>query len=127
MPDQATQQMHIEAPLERIWSAAVSIDVTDDVSTVREMALAGCTGVFVGFESLTDENLADARRMRREVRDAWQELEDTATDLGLGRRAYEPEPAFAHRLVAGSTRPQRWRCLGRRSRRLRSHPGHRRR
>ena len=26
------------------------------------MALAGCTGVFVGFESLTDQNLADARK-----------------------------------------------------------------
>jgi radical SAM superfamily enzyme YgiQ (UPF0313 family) len=26
------------------------------------MALAGCTGVFVGFESLTDANLADARK-----------------------------------------------------------------
>jgi radical SAM superfamily enzyme YgiQ (UPF0313 family) len=26
------------------------------------MALAGCTGVFIGFESLTDENLADARK-----------------------------------------------------------------
>lgn len=45
-----------------IWSAAVSIDVTDDPSLVRDMALAGCTGVFVGFESLTDENLADARK-----------------------------------------------------------------
>ena len=42
-------------PLEMIWSAAVSIDVTDDPSLVREMALAGCTGVFVGFESLADE------------------------------------------------------------------------
>ena len=49
-------------PLEKIWSAAVTIDVTDDPSLVREMALAGCTGVFVGFESLTDENLADARK-----------------------------------------------------------------
>ena len=49
-------------PLEKIWSAAVSIDVTDDPATVREMALAGCTGVFVGFESLTDENLADAKK-----------------------------------------------------------------
>jgi radical SAM superfamily enzyme YgiQ (UPF0313 family) len=26
------------------------------------MALAGCTGVFVGFESLTDANLSDARK-----------------------------------------------------------------
>jgi radical SAM superfamily enzyme YgiQ (UPF0313 family) len=47
-------------PLNRIWSAAVTIDVTDDPSLIRDMALAGCTGVFVGFESLTDENLADA-------------------------------------------------------------------
>ncbi|MBI4616382.1 MAG: B12-binding domain-containing radical SAM protein [Planctomycetes bacterium] len=48
------------APLERIWSAAVSIDVTDDPSLVRDMALAGCTGVFVGFESLSEENIRDA-------------------------------------------------------------------
>lgn len=50
------------APLERIWSAAVSIDVTDDALLVKEMALAGCTGVFVGFESLNDPNLAAARK-----------------------------------------------------------------
>jgi radical SAM superfamily enzyme YgiQ (UPF0313 family) len=49
-------------PLGVIWSAAVSIDVTDDPSLVRAMALAGCTGVFVGFESLSDQNLADARK-----------------------------------------------------------------
>jgi radical SAM superfamily enzyme YgiQ (UPF0313 family) len=49
-------------PIERIWSAAVSIDVTDDPSLIRAMALAGCTGVFVGFESLSDQNLADARK-----------------------------------------------------------------
>ena len=48
-------------PLEKIWSAAVTIDVTDDPSLVREMALAGCTGVFVGFESLQGDNLDDAR------------------------------------------------------------------
>jgi radical SAM superfamily enzyme YgiQ (UPF0313 family) len=50
------------APLEKIWSAAVSIDVTDDPKLVRAMALAGCTGVFVGFESLEDGNLSDARK-----------------------------------------------------------------
>src|SRR5439155_14969158 len=49
-------------PLERIWSAAVTIDVTDDPGVVREMALAGCTGVFIGFESLSDANLRDARK-----------------------------------------------------------------
>jgi radical SAM superfamily enzyme YgiQ (UPF0313 family) len=49
-------------PLEKIWSAAISIDVTDDPSLVREMALAGCTGVFVGFESLHPENLVDSHK-----------------------------------------------------------------
>jgi len=44
-------------PLEKIWSAAVSIDVADDPTLVREMALAGCTGVFVGFESLDTRNV----------------------------------------------------------------------
>jgi len=48
------------APLEKIWSAAVSIDVTDDLELVREMAVAGCTGVFVGFESIQDQNIRDA-------------------------------------------------------------------
>ena len=49
-------------PLQKIWSAAVSIDVTDDPTLVREMAMSGCTGVFVGFESLNDANLVDARK-----------------------------------------------------------------
>lgn len=53
---------HALRPLNKIWSAAVSIDVTDDPSLIRSMALGGCSGVFVGFESLTDENLADARK-----------------------------------------------------------------
>jgi len=49
-------------PLEKIWSAAVSVDVTDDPALVREMALAGCTGVFVGFESLDTQNIRDAHK-----------------------------------------------------------------
>lgn len=49
-------------PLGRIWSAAVSIDVTDHPEVVRQMALAGCTGVFVGFESLQAENIVDQRK-----------------------------------------------------------------
>ena len=49
-------------PVEKIWSAAVSIDVTDDPTLIRDMALAGCTGVFIGFESLTDDNLLEAHK-----------------------------------------------------------------
>ncbi len=47
-------------PLRVIWSAAVSLDVTDDPELVQEMALAGCTGVFVGFETLNAANLVAA-------------------------------------------------------------------
>jgi radical SAM superfamily enzyme YgiQ (UPF0313 family) len=61
-PAYLAELCHALRPLEKIWSAAVSIDVTDDPSLVRSMALAGCTGVFVGFESLTEKNLADARK-----------------------------------------------------------------
>ena len=50
------------AKLGKIWSAAVTVDVTDDPDLVREMALSGCVGVFVGFESLTGENLDDAHK-----------------------------------------------------------------
>ncbi len=48
--------------VEKIWSAAVSIDVTNDPSVVREMALAGCTGVFVGFESLENDNIVASHK-----------------------------------------------------------------
>lgn len=61
-PDYLRELCAALRPVERIWSAAVSLDVTNDPSLVREMALAGCTGVFVGFESLSNENLADARK-----------------------------------------------------------------
>lgn len=53
---------HALRPAKKIWSAAVTLDVTDDSGLIREMALAGCTGVFIGFESLTDENLSEARK-----------------------------------------------------------------
>jgi len=49
-------------PLEIIWSAALTIDVTDDPTLVQEMALAGCTGVFIGFESLNMANLEGANK-----------------------------------------------------------------
>ncbi|MFH2008233.1 MAG: radical SAM protein [bacterium] len=49
-------------PLDKIWSAAISLDVTDDPTLIRAMALAGCTGVFVGFESLHGDNLRAAHK-----------------------------------------------------------------
>jgi len=62
-------------PLEKIWSAAVTIDVTDDPSLVREMALAGCTGVFIGFESLHNDNISDARKKSPRTEDYARRVE----------------------------------------------------
>jgi len=61
-PDYLRELSRALAKVERIWSAAVTIDVTDDPQLVRDMAQSGCTGVFVGFESLTAANLDDARK-----------------------------------------------------------------
>lgn len=61
-PDHLLELCTALRPLGIIWSAAVSLDVTDRPDVVRAMAAAGCTGVFVGFESLTDGNLAAARK-----------------------------------------------------------------
>jgi radical SAM superfamily enzyme YgiQ (UPF0313 family) len=46
-------------PMDIIWSAAVTIDVTDDPDLVKAMAASGCTGVFIGFESLNEQSLMD--------------------------------------------------------------------
>ncbi|WP_158230975.1 B12-binding domain-containing radical SAM protein [Rhodopirellula bahusiensis] len=61
-PEYLRQLCFALRPLEKIWSAAVSVDVADDPSVVREMALAGCTGVFVGFESLSNDNIRDQNK-----------------------------------------------------------------
>ncbi len=61
-PEYLTRLCQALRPIERIWSAAVSIDITDHPDVVRQMALAGCTGVFVGFESLQAENITDQRK-----------------------------------------------------------------
>jgi radical SAM superfamily enzyme YgiQ (UPF0313 family) len=62
-------------PLEKIWSAAVSLDVTNEPTLVREMALSGCTGVFIGFESLNDENLSAAGKNTPRAEDYAQRIE----------------------------------------------------
>ncbi len=61
-PEYLAQLCRALRPIERIWSAAVSLDVTDHPEVVRQMALAGCTGVFVGLESLQADNITDQRK-----------------------------------------------------------------
>jgi radical SAM superfamily enzyme YgiQ (UPF0313 family) len=42
-----------------IWTAATTIDVARDERLVAAMAAAGCQGVFVGLETLSDANLRE--------------------------------------------------------------------
>lgn len=49
-------------PLDIMWNSAVTVDVTDDPTLVRDMALSGCTGVFVGLESLNNDNIIDSNK-----------------------------------------------------------------
>jgi radical SAM superfamily enzyme YgiQ (UPF0313 family) len=74
-PDYLRQLCRALRPLEKIWSAAVTIDVTDDPSLVREMALAGCTGVFVGFESLHNDNIVDSHKKSPRTEDYARRVE----------------------------------------------------
>jgi radical SAM superfamily enzyme YgiQ (UPF0313 family) len=74
-PDYLRRLCRALRPLEKIWSAAVTIDVTDDPSLVREMALAGCTGVFIGFESLQNDNIADSHKKSPRTEDYARRVE----------------------------------------------------
>ena len=74
-PEYLRQLCRALRPLEKIWSAATSLDVTDDPALVREMALAGCTGVFVGFESLDNGNIADSHKKSPRTEDYARRVE----------------------------------------------------
>jgi radical SAM superfamily enzyme YgiQ (UPF0313 family) len=74
-PDYLRRLCRALRPLEKIWSAAVTIDVTDDPSLVREMALAGCTGVFIGFESLQNDNITDSHKKSPRTEDYARRVE----------------------------------------------------
>ena len=96
-PDYLRELCRALRPLEIIWSAAVTIDVTDDPTLVREMALAGCTGVFIGFESLNDGNLrgraqahAGPRRLRAPRRDPARQRHPGERQLRARLRSRRP-------------------------------------
>jgi radical SAM superfamily enzyme YgiQ (UPF0313 family) len=74
-PDYLRQLCHALRPVEKIWSAAVSIDVTDDPTLVRDMARAGCTGVFVGFESLQNDNIVASHKKSPRTEEYAQRVE----------------------------------------------------
>ena len=52
----------IRANLGKYWIAQVSINVADDEELLRLAAKSGCIGVFIGFESATEEGLKEINK-----------------------------------------------------------------
>lgn len=52
----------IQANLGKRWIAQVTVNMGDDDELVRLAAKAGCMGVFIGFESATEEGLVELRK-----------------------------------------------------------------
>jgi radical SAM superfamily enzyme YgiQ (UPF0313 family) len=52
----------IEADLGKKWICQATINMADDVELLRLARRAGCVGVFIGFESTTDEGLAEVHK-----------------------------------------------------------------
>lgn len=52
----------IQANLGKKWIAQVTINMADDEELLRLAAKAGCIGVFIGFESVTEEGLAEVHK-----------------------------------------------------------------
>jgi hypothetical protein len=70
-PDYLRRLCRALEPLRKIWSAAVTIDVTDDPTLVRGMALAAASACFIGFRIARrrqprriEEKVASPRRLR---------------------------------------------------------------
>jgi radical SAM superfamily enzyme YgiQ (UPF0313 family) len=52
----------IDAKIRKRWVAQVTINMADDEELLRLAAESGCFGIFVGFESLTDEGLIEVNK-----------------------------------------------------------------
>lgn len=52
----------IEAKLGKKWICQATINIADDEELLRLARRAGCIGVFIGFESTTDEGLAEVHK-----------------------------------------------------------------
>ena len=52
-----------------VWQASASLDVTRDTAFLDEAYEAGCRSLFVGFESLSDENMRRSNKSINAVAD----------------------------------------------------------
>lgn len=56
--EHALELFRAMAPLRKRWVAQCSIEVADDPALLGSMRAAGCCGLFIGIETVSEENLA---------------------------------------------------------------------
>ena len=63
----ARELMKRLAPLKVSWMCQASLDVADDESLLRDMALAGCTSILIGFESVNPDSLQETHKFHNRI------------------------------------------------------------
>lgn len=58
-------------PLKMKWNAAVSINVASDAALLDLMKESGCQGLFIGFESINPDSIADVHKVQNQ-RDTYE-------------------------------------------------------
>ena len=54
-------------PLNISWACNSSIEIGEDPGLLNEMAESGCLSIFIGFESLTSENIKESKKFQNKV------------------------------------------------------------
>ncbi len=63
---QKAQEMFLAmAPLKKNWTAQATISIADDIELVKAAADAGCYGLLIGIENVTDEGLQKYQKSKK--------------------------------------------------------------
>lgn len=62
-------------PLKILWISQATVDIGEDEELVRLAAKSGCFGLFLGFESITKENLLDMHKEQNQINRYYQTIE----------------------------------------------------
>lgn len=72
--DRFIELMDALAPLKRMWSCQITIDMARDDELMDRMARAGCAAVLIGFESLDAANLKQMRKNWNHVAGSYDDV-----------------------------------------------------
>jgi radical SAM superfamily enzyme YgiQ (UPF0313 family) len=70
-------------PYKKRWIGQASTTVIKDSELLKLMAKSGCKGLFVGFESLSEENLRKSHKKHNDPKQ-YKEVAEKLHDLGIG-------------------------------------------